>query len=124
METVRFDAPALYADHHVSEARRVLLELEGVNEVYASSAFHLVEVEFDPSQVSSEKIEQQLRTAGYLDELPVPAESGIATAKADGDGTFRHTAVYEGLKDTVAFAQRVQPTGRPLWPCPGMDARR
>jgi copper chaperone CopZ len=47
METKTFDAPALYADHHVTEVRRILLELEGVTDVYASSAFQTVEVTYD-----------------------------------------------------------------------------
>ena len=45
METKSFEAPALYGDHHVSEVRRILLELTGVNEVYvSSSAFQIIEV--------------------------------------------------------------------------------
>jgi hypothetical protein len=61
-----------------------------------------------------------LREAGYLDELPVPAEPGGAVRKVEDDGIYRHTAVYETVKNTVAFAQRVPYRGRPLWPCPGM----
>jgi copper chaperone CopZ len=124
MEKKRFEAPALYADHHVSEVRRILLELAGVTEVYASSAFRLIEVEFDPSQVSGKQIEAQLREAGYLDEMPVPSEPGTAVARSNGNGAFRHTAVYQGLQGTVSFAQTVQSGGRPLWPCPGMDREK
>ncbi len=120
MEIKTFETPALYADHHVTEARRILLDLEGVSEVYASSAFQTIEVTFDPKKIKAEQIEARLREAGYLDDLPVPAEPGTAAVKKEGDGVFRHTAVYETVKGTVAFAQRVPYSGRPLWPCPGM----
>ncbi len=120
METQTFEAPALYGDHHVSEARRMLLELTGVSDVYASSAFQTIQVTFDPKKIKAEQIEARLREAGYLDELPIPAEPGGAVRKVDDDGAFRHTAVYETVKNTVAFAQRVNYQGRPLWPCPGM----
>lgn len=120
METKTFETPALYADHHVTDARRILLELTGVSEVYASSAFQTIEVTFDPKKIKAETIEARLREAGYLDDLPVPAEPGTATVKKEDGGAFRHTAVYETIKGTVAFAQRVDYSGRPLWPCPGL----
>ena len=120
METKTFEAPALYGDHHVSEVRRILLELSGVSEVYASSAFQAIEVTFDPEKINAEQIETRLRETGYLDEIPILAETGIAVEKKKGDGIFRHTAVYETVKGTVAFAQRVNYSGRPLWPCPGL----
>ena len=120
METKTFEAPALYADHHVSEVRRILLELTGVGDVYASSAFQVIEVTFDPEKIKAEQIETRLQEAGYLGDMPLLTELGTATVKKDGDGTFRHTAVYETIKGTVAFAQRVDYNGRPLWPCPGM----
>jgi copper chaperone CopZ len=119
METKRFESPALYGDHHVMEVRRILLALEGVKEIYASSAFHVIEVKFDPSKVDAAAIEACLREAGYLEELAVRMESGVAAVRADGDDAFRHTTVYETVKSTVAFAQSVHPGGRPLWPCPG-----
>lgn len=120
METKTFEAPALYGDHHVTEIRRILQELAGVSEVYASSAFQVVEVTFDPEKISAEEITKRLEEAGYLGELPYISESGVAVERRDGDGVFRHTAVYETVKDTVSFAQRVESTGRPLWPCPGL----
>lgn len=120
MKTKTFEAPALYGDHHVVEVRRILLSMEGVVDVYASSAFQTIEVTFDPQKIKAEEIEARLREAGYLDDLPIPAEPGGAVRKAEDDGIFRHTAVYETVKNTVAFAQRVPYSGRPLWPCPGM----
>lgn len=121
METKSFEAPALYGDHHVSEVRRILLELTGVGEVYASSAFQTIEVTFDPAKIKSEQIEARLQEAGYLGEIPMLVETGIAVEKVGNDAFFRHTAVYETVKTTVTFAQRVDhDTTRPLWPCPGM----
>jgi copper chaperone CopZ len=122
METKRFNAPAIYADHHVMEARRILLELEGVTDVYVSSAFRVIEVQFDSRKIQAAQIESRLQTAGYLGELPIPAEPEVATGKSDANGSFRHTTVYETLKGSVAFAQSVKSTGRPLWPCPGFGA--
>jgi copper chaperone CopZ len=121
METKTFEAPALFADHHVTEVRRILLEMTGVVDVYASSAFQTIEVTFDPEKIRAEAIATRLEEAGYLGEVPMMAESGTAVERKDGDGFFRHTAVYETVK-TVSFAQRVNYEGRPLWPCPGLGA--
>ncbi len=120
METRKFQAPALFGDHHVVEVRRILLELTGVSEVYASSAFQVIEVTFDPKKIKAEQIHARLEEAGYLGEIPILTETGTAVEKKDGDGVFRHTAVYETVKGTVSFAQRVDYSGRPLWPCPGL----
>lgn len=120
METKTFEAPALYGDHHVTEVRRILQGLTGVTEVYASSAFQVIEVTFDPEKISVEKISKELEKEGYLGELPLISETGIAVEKKEGDSIFRHTATYETIKDTVSFAQSIRNTGRPLWPCPGL----
>jgi copper chaperone CopZ len=120
MEKISFEAPALYGDHHVSEVRRILLEIAGVSDVYASSAFQTIEVTFDPEKVKTELIESRLQEAGYLGEIPLLLETGIAVEKREGEGVFRHTATYETVKSTVAFAQQVEYSGRPLWPCPGL----
>lgn len=120
METKSFETPALFGDHHVSEVRRILLELTGVSDVYASSAFRIVEVSFDPAKIKPEQIEACLQDAGYLGEIPMLIETGIAVEKKEGDMFFRHTAIYETVKTTISFAQRVEYSGRPLWPCPGL----
>lgn len=121
MQTSIFNTPVMFGDHHVTEVRRILLSLPGVQEVYASSAFRAVEVTFDPKKVSAEQIETCLKEAGYWGDLPLPAELETAAVKHDGNGRFRHTAVYETVKQTVSFAQQVDHHRRPLWPCPGLD---
>ena len=121
MEKKMFQTPALYGDHHVAEVRRILLELPGVSDVYASSAFQIVEIEYDPEKIKPEQLEARLQEAGYLGEIPMLVETGIAVEKVGNDAFFRHTASYETIKTTVSFAQRVDhDTVRPLWPCPGM----
>lgn len=122
METKAFEAPALYGDHHVSEVQSILKELPGIEDVYASSAFQAIEVTFDEKKTTADKIAARLEEAGYLGEVPMLAEAGVAVEKKEGDGVFRHTATYETVKETVSFAQSVQFQGRPLWPCPGLGA--
>jgi len=121
METKSFEAPALYGDHHVTEVRRILLEMEGVKDVYASSAFRIVQVTYDKKKINDLQISVKLDEAGYLGEWTMPIESGVAVQQEEGEKPhFRHTTTYETTKGTVSFAQRVNYQGRPLWPCPGM----
>jgi copper chaperone CopZ len=121
MEKKSFELPAMYADHHVVEVRRLLLEMSGVKDVYASSAFQIADVTFDPNMVSNSEIAEKLAEAGYLGDFTIVAEAGKPAVSSNGDETFfRHTEVYEQTKDTIGFAQEVGYVGRPLWPCPGM----
>ena len=121
METKSFEAPALYGDHHVLEVKKILSELPGVQEVYAGSGFRTIEVTFDPKKTKEEDIRTCLEESGYLGDIPILAETGVAAyGKEDGNSFFRQTAVYETVKQTVSFAQKVQYQGRPLWPCPGI----
>jgi len=121
MEKKSFELPAMYADHHVVEVRRLLLEMPGVEDVYASSAFQVADVKFDPDVVSESEITEKLAGAGYLGEFSVVAEAGKPAVSSNGDKTyFRHTEVFEHTKDTIGFTQEVSYVGRPLWPCPGM----
>ena len=122
MQTKRFEMPALFADHHVLEVRRILTELPGVIEVYASSAFQVVEVQYDESKINDLQIAMKLDEAGYLGEWTIPVEAGADAQRTGSEPKpfFRHSAVYETTKKTVAFAQRVGYQGRPLWHCPGM----
>ncbi len=122
MQTTTFNMPALFGDHHVTEVRHILLSLPGVTEVYASSAFQVVEVVYDNTKINDLEIAVKLDEAGYLGEWTAPIErEGAARSVGEGQAPFyRHSAVYETLKKTVSFAQRVNYQGRPLWPCPGM----
>ena len=125
MEKLTLEVPAMYGDHHVLEVRRILLEMPGVADVYASSGFHVVEVSYDPDKLDADEITAKLDQAGYLGELPVPEETGVASfgGKTNGNGAyFRHTAIYEETRQAVSFAQNVSYSGRPLWPCPGIGA--
>lgn len=120
-KTVTFDTPALYGDHHVLEVRRILQALPGVEEVYASSAFHVVDVTYDDARQSEAEIARQLDEAGYLGEWLLPSEQGIAAHLQTDKALsyFRHTEVFETSRQVVSFAQKVNYSGRPLWNCPG-----
>jgi copper chaperone CopZ len=120
-KTVTFNTPALYADHHVLEVRRLLLEIPGVEDVYASSAFRVVDVTYDNAKVSEAVIAGKLDESGYLGEWLLPEEQGIAAhLQSDKALTyFRHTEVFETSRQVVSFAQKVNYSGRPLWNCPG-----
>lgn len=121
MEEAQFHVPAMYADHHVLEVRKILLALPGIVDIYASSGFQIVQVKFDPAQVGKEVILAALETAGYLQPLQIPAETGEPVyGNTRGDRFFRHTAAHEQTKQVVQFDQIVAYSGRPLWPCPGM----
>ena len=126
MTVTTIDLPAMYGDHHVSEVRRILLDLDGVQEVYASSGFRVAEVTYNSKKIPKKDIMAKLEEAGYLGELPFPEETGIAVNEENGDkGTFyRHTEAYEQASKVVSFAQNVGYQGRPLWPCPGMEPIR
>lgn len=121
MEQLTLNLPAMYADHHVTEVRRILFELAGVDSVYASSSFQVVEVSFDPAQIDADAITATLEDAGYLDAPVVPVEKKFSLGDEGPDERFfRHTEAYANVGNTVSFAQQVNYTGRPLWPCPGM----
>ncbi len=65
MEIITLEVPSLYADHHVLKVRELLLELDGIKEVYASSAWKQVRVTFDPAEIEQTTIEGALEGAGY-----------------------------------------------------------
>jgi copper chaperone CopZ len=80
MEKTVLHVPKMYADHHVQAVRKAL-ELDGVEEVMASSAFKRVIVGYDSARLGLDKIEEALQAAGYgpgedweLPELPEPKE--------------------------------------------------
>ena len=121
MEKYTLELPAMYGDHHVIEVRRILLEISGVDDVYASSGFRAVEISYDPAKIEPEEIEVKLNEAGYVGDLPIPEETSTPATEGNGDKPyFRHTAAYEQTSEVVSFAQNVNYAGRALWPCPRM----
>ena len=122
MKTKQFDLPTLYGDHHVIEVRRILMEIPGVDEVYASSSFQAVEIQYDENKVKDTEIQGILGEAGYMGELMAQSESEKAESRGENTEIFlRHTSAYSQTKLTVGFSQSInQNQGRPLWPCPGI----
>lgn len=78
MSSVTLSAPAMFADHHVLKARASLLAMQGVQDVYASSAWKAVIVSYDPDVVQPEAIQEALSAAGYPPDqtTPILAENG------------------------------------------------
>jgi copper chaperone CopZ len=120
MKTLTLELPAMYGDHHVTEVRRLLLEIPGVEDVYASGAFRVAEVKIDEKQVKEDAIKTKLDEAGYLGELPIEVEKpGEKSSVGAEPLNMRHSNMYPQTKQ-VGFGQQVGYEGRPLWPCPGM----
>ena len=65
MEKTVLSLPKLWADHHVLKVRELLLALDGVQDVYASSAWKQVLVNHDPSKSDAAAIVKALAGAGY-----------------------------------------------------------
>ena len=68
------DVPTLWADHHVLKVREALVNLDGVNDVYASSAWKQVLVDYNNKKVKKADLEKALADAGYpvgKGEVPV-----------------------------------------------------
>ena len=119
MSTYQSDLPTMYGDHHVVEVRRILSELPGVNDLYASSAFQYLQVEYDESQTTEQDIVKALENAGYLGGLELPQESHLPATELADKKVFRHTKAFEQTKQ-VSFHHEAPVSNRPLWPCPGM----
>ena len=119
MKTYQVDLPAMYGDHHVTEVRKIIHELPGIEELYASSGFQVLKVSYDEKKTSEKDILAKLEEAGYIGSMPVPQETSIPATENNGESLFRHTAAFEHTK-LISFHQDTGATGRALWPCPGM----
>lgn len=123
MTLLTLELPAMYGDHHVVEVKRLLMDLDGVQEVYASSCFRAAEITYNSRKVKKAEITATLEKAGYIGELPIPVESGEPLyGRKNGGSTYRHTAALGEMAtaNEVSFKQEIKYGGRPLWPCPGM----
>jgi copper chaperone CopZ len=65
MEKVVLDVPSLWADHHVLKVRDALLKVEGVEDVYASSAWKQVLITYEDGKLDKSAVEEALADAGY-----------------------------------------------------------
>ncbi|MFN2303593.1 MAG: hypothetical protein ACK2TV_07655 [Anaerolineales bacterium] len=119
MASLSLELPSMYGDHHVIEVRRILLEAEGISEVYASSGFHVVEVEYNSKKITKDKITKLLEDAGYSGDLEIPLEPSIPVTERKGDKYFRHTTYSEQTQNVIGFEQDVGYQGRSQWPIPG-----
>ena len=119
MKTFQIDLPTMFGDHHVLEVRRIMLELPGIDDLYASSAFQTLQISFDDEILKEEEIIKKLEDAGYLGDLQIPEESNISVTESREKKDFRHTAAFEHTKQ-VSFHRETSFSGRALWPCPGM----
>jgi hypothetical protein len=119
MKTIQLDLRTMFGDHHVLEVRRILLELPGIDDLYASSSFQILQLKFDEEKLKEEEILAKLEDAGYLGELQMPQESNQSVTENREKKDFRHTAAFEHTKQ-VSFHRETAFSGRALWPCPGM----
>jgi copper chaperone CopZ len=121
MDKLVLTIPTLYGDHHTMAVRRILGELPGVANVYASAESHQVSLTHDASKTSRQTIEKALTDQGYTPgegDLAYPVQTTFA------EEATRHTATISGTGTSLAFAEVTQVVqGRPLWPCPGFDPR-
>ena len=120
MKSFAIAVPAMYADHHVVEVRRILFEIPGVDAIDASAAFQMLEIEYDPDKTSDDVLRQTLDEAGYLGEFSVPTESGEPAVGRDSTTYFRHMAAVGTAGNIVSFGQEITAGSGPLRPIPGM----
>ncbi len=120
MKTLSLELPAMYGDHHVKEVRRILLEIEGVKDIYASSSFQVVEVKYDEKKTTPEDLTAALEKAGYIGDLSILVEPSIPAHLREGDKYFRTTSISEETRNIIGFEQEVVYQGRTQWPCPGL----
>lgn len=74
MSKVVLEVPTLWADHHVLKLRDALVNLGGVDGVYASSGWKQVLVNYDAAKTNPAAIEKALAEAGYpVGEGALPA---------------------------------------------------
>ncbi len=120
MTEFSLEVPVMYADHHVQEVRRVLFEIEGVKEIYASSSFHTVKIDYDAKKTNQKKIKAALEEAGYGGELAIPLEPTVPVTEREGEKYFRRTTSSTQTENIIGFEQNVGYQGRSQWPIPGM----
>mgnify|MGYP001026428046 CR=1 FL=1 len=120
MASFSVELPSMYGDHHVIEVRRILLDFDGVSDVYASSGFRVVEVEYNSKKTPKKELIAALEEAGYMGDFSIAIEPSTPANEDVAGAYFRHTEAFEQTGNTVSFEQEVRVQRSPLWPCPGM----
>ena len=64
MEKVTFSIPTMWADHHTLAVRDALGQVDGVDDVIASSLYKDVLVKYDPAVVAPDALADTLAEAG------------------------------------------------------------
>ncbi len=65
MTTITLTAPDISCEHCTAAIQSAVGSLDGVKSVHAEIASKLVKIEFDPSQVSLDRIEAVMDDEGY-----------------------------------------------------------
>jgi copper chaperone CopZ len=65
MDKVTYSIPTMWADHHVLAVRQALSQVNGVQEVLASSLYQDVLIRYDPAAVTPDALTGALAQAGY-----------------------------------------------------------
>jgi len=120
MANLSLELPTMFGDHHVVEVRRILLEFDGVSDVYASSGFGVVEVEYNSKKTPKKDLVAALEKAGYIGDFSMAFEPSTPANEDVKGAFFRHTEAAEQTGNIVSFEQTVKVQRSPLWPCPGM----
>lgn len=82
LQSVTYQVPSMYGDHHVTAVQRLLSALSGVDQVWASAAFRKVIVRFDPELINADAIAASLEGAGYATDGEYLQQGG-ATRNGD-----------------------------------------
>lgn len=104
MNKITLNVPALYADHHVINVKRLLSPLPGVENVTTSSAFKQVTVEFDAAKTSEAALVKALTDAGYA-----PGEEQVVQRTPDATPDPAWEAL--GVRSTVTNPVDLQLSG-------------
>ena len=97
METTVLSVPKMWADHHVLKVREVLAALDGVQGVYASSAWKQIMVKFDPGKLNESAVAEALAGAGYA--VGAALELDGAPTSDTGDPSWKELGVRATTTD-------------------------
>ena len=90
MEKTVLNVPKMWADHHVLKVREVLAALDGVQAIYASSAWKQVLVKYDAEKLDGTALAQALKGAGYGVDETLGPESELPST---GDPAWKKLGV-------------------------------